>query len=115
MSSLSYTAVFALQVRKELRQLGRRLGSAVTPLLFFAVVVALFPLSTEPSPARLAAIASSVVWVAALLAAMLAQQTLFRGDFEDGSLQVMALSPVPLWFQVLAKQFCFTVSQHLAI
>lgn len=115
MSSLSYRSVFGLQLRKDLRQFGRRLGAAVTPLLFFAVVVALFPLSTEPSPARLAMIASSVVWVAALLAAMLAQQTLFRGDFEDGSLQVMALSPVPLWFQVLAKQMAHWIVSGLPL
>ncbi len=115
MKSLSYTAVFGNQLRKEWRQLGRKLGSAITPLLFFAVVVALFPLSTEPSPARLSAIASSVVWVAALLAAMLAQQTLFRGDFDDGSLQLMALSPMPLWFQVLAKQMAHWVVSGLPL
>ncbi len=104
MNELSYRRAFSLQLRKELTQLGRRYGSVLTPLLFFAVVVALFPLSTDPSPQRLATIASSAVWVAALLAAMLAQQTLFRGDFEDGSLQLMALSALPLWLQVIAKQ-----------
>ncbi len=104
MSKLSYRQAFTLQMKKELMQLGRRYGSVLTPLLFFAVVVALFPLSTDPSPSRLATLASAVVWVAALLAAMLAQQTLFRGDFEDGSLQLMALSALPLWLQVLAKQ-----------
>ncbi|MFK8029030.1 MAG: heme exporter protein CcmB [Gammaproteobacteria bacterium] len=104
MSQLSYGTIFFSQMRKELRQHGRRMGPAVTPLLFFAVVVSLFPLSTEPSPQRLAMIAGPVVWVAALLAAMLAQQTLFRGEFDDGSLQLMALSPAPLWLQILAKQ-----------
>lgn len=105
MTPVSSLGAVLSQIRKDLRQYGRRLGVIATPLMFFAVVVSLFPLSTQPSPERLAMLAGPVVWVAVLLAAMLSQQTLFRGDFDDGSLQLMALSPVPLWLQVMAKQF----------
>ncbi|NNF16672.1 MAG: heme exporter protein CcmB [Gammaproteobacteria bacterium] len=91
-------------MRKDLRQSGRRLAQTLTPLFFFSVVIALFPLAMTPDSEALAKIAGGVVWVAALLAALLSLQTLFRGDFEDGSLELMALSGVPMWFQVIAKQ-----------
>ncbi|MEM7083213.1 MAG: heme exporter protein CcmB [Pseudomonadota bacterium] len=115
MTSVSLSRVLRAQMLKEWRQLGRQFGATLTPLLFFAVVVALFPLSTQPSPERLATIAGPVVWVAALLSAMLALQTLFRSDYDDGSLQLMALSPTPLWLQVWAKQFAHWTTSGLPL
>lgn len=102
--SATFAHILRNQLRKDLKQHGRRLGAAVTPLFFFAVVVALFPLAMSPDPNWLTTIAAPVVWIAALLASMLSLQTLFRGDFDDGSLALMALSPVPLWWHVLARQ-----------
>ncbi len=100
----SYRSIFVGQVQKDLLQHGRKLGPALTPLLFFAVVVAMFPLAMSPDPRVLATIAGTVVWVAALLATLLSMQSLFRNDFEDGSLELMMLSEAPMWYQVLAKQ-----------
>jgi len=102
--TVSWSRTFLQQLTKDLRQFGRRLASAVTPILFFAVVITLFPLAMTPDINQLMAIAPSAVWIGALLATLLSLQTLFHRDFEDGSLTLMAMSAVPLWFQVLAKQ-----------
>jgi len=94
---------FGLTLGRELRLAMRRWGEAANPLVFFAVVTVLFPLALSPDQALLSRFAPGVLWVAALLAMLLAQESVFRSDFEDGSLERMALSPQPLWLLVLAK------------
>jgi len=74
----------------------------VKPLLFFAFVVALFPLGLGPNPDKLAEFAPGVLWIIALLASLLSSDMIFRGDFDDGSLEQLLLSPQPLYFSVLA-------------
>ncbi|WNL39702.1 heme exporter protein CcmB [Halomonas sp. PAMB 3232] len=81
----------------------RRRGEALNPLVFYALVITLFPIGISPDPKLLAEIAPGLLWVAALLAALLSLDTLFRGDFEDGSLAQLMLAPQPLWTQTLAK------------
>jgi heme exporter protein B len=73
------------------------------PLLFFVIVVTLFPMGISPETKILEAIAPGIIWVAALLAAMLSLDTLFRSDFEDGALEQILLSPHPAAVLVLAK------------
>lgn len=65
-------------------------------LLFYVIVVALFPLAVSPEPALLQALGPGVLWVAALLASLLSLPRLFAGDFADGSLEQIVLSPHPL-------------------
>ncbi len=65
-------------------------------LLFYVIVVALFPLGVGADPALLRAIGPGVLWVTALMTSMLALPRLFAGDFADGSLEQMAMSPYPL-------------------
>lgn len=72
-------------------------------VLFFVLTAALFPFGVGPEANQLAAIAPGVIWVTALLAVLLSLERLFLADYEDGSLELMALSPVPLEFTVLAK------------
>ena len=74
-----------------------------TPLMFFAVVVMLFPLAISPEPEQLAAIAPGVIWVLALLASLLSLEGLFKRDFSDGSLEQMVLSAEPLFLAVVGK------------
>ncbi len=81
----------------------RHRGEMANPLLFFIIVVSLFPLGVGPSPAVLATIAPGIIWVAALLSAMLALDGMFRSDFADGSLEQVVLSYHPLSVLVLAK------------
>lgn len=90
------------QLRRDFRLLWRRRGDAVQPLLFALMVVALFPLALGADSPLLARIAPGVLWVAVLLAGLLNLDALFRGDLEDGSLEQMMLSNVPLaWLVAL--------------
>ncbi|WVM89276.1 heme exporter protein CcmB [Halopseudomonas pachastrellae] len=80
-----------------------RPGDVLNPLVFFAMVITLFPLAVGPEPQMLQRMASGVIWVAALLATLLSLDGLFRSDFEDGSLEQWVLSPHPLTLLVLVK------------
>ncbi|SVD00220.1 uncharacterized protein METZ01_LOCUS353074, partial [marine metagenome] len=90
-------------IQRDLRIGFRRLSDLASPLMFFAIVITLFPLAISPEPAVLRQIGPGVLWVAALLATLLALNTLFRSDFEDGSLEQLGLSRHPLPLLVLGK------------
>ena len=90
---------------RDLRLLWRRRGDALQPALFALLVVVLFALALGAEPQALAKVAPAVVWVAVLLAGLLALDTLFRGDAEDGSLEQWMLAPVPLAWLVLVRTF----------
>ena len=81
----------------------RRRADVVTTLIFFAIVASLFPLGVGPETAMLRMMGPGVVWVAALLASMLALGRLFASDYADGTLEQLALAPQPLSMLVLAK------------
>lgn len=96
-------SVFWAIVGRDLRLgLGAQ-GAALTTLLFFVLAVSLFPLGVGPEPQLLGRIASGVIWVAALLAAQLSLDRLFQADLEDGTLDLLAQSPLPLSLVVAAK------------
>lgn len=84
--------VMMIVAARDLRLAGRRRVEAVLPVVFFVVAAALFPLGVGPELEMLRQIASGVVWVCALLAAMLSLNTLYVGDHADGSLEQMLLS-----------------------
>jgi heme exporter protein B len=94
----------ALFVR-DLRLLWRRRGDALQPALFALLVVTLFALALGNDRATLAKSAGAVLWLASLLAGLLALDTLFRGDAEDGSLEQWMLASVPLAWLVLVRTF----------
>ena len=71
--------------------------------MFFVLAVVLFPLGAGPEPGILSRIGAGIIWVSALLAAMLSMDRLFQSDFEDGSLELLVVSPAPLEIIVLAK------------
>ncbi|MFF7708300.1 heme exporter protein CcmB [Pseudomonas sp. NPDC007930] len=102
-------------LRREARLLCRRPGELLNPLVFFAIVVALFPLALGAQPQLLQSVAPGLVWVAALLAVLLSLDGLFRSDFEDGSLEQMALSPQPLALLMLAKVLVHWLFSGLAL
>jgi heme exporter protein B len=95
-------AARALVVR-DLTLLWRRRGDALQPALFALLVVVLFALALGAEPPALARAAPAVLWLSALLAGVLALDTLFRGDAEDGSLDQWLLAPVPLPWLVLVR------------
>ena len=91
------------QLERDLRLVWRRRGDALQPLLFALMVIALFPLSLGSESPMLARIAPGVLWVAILLAGLLTLDSLFRSDLEDGSLEQLLLSPVPLAWLVAMR------------
>lgn len=97
------TQGFSAIVRRDLLLAWKRPGDILNPLFFFAMVSTLFPLAVGPSAEQLALNGPGVVWVAALLAALLSLNTLFLSDFEDGSLDQILLSPQPLPLLALGK------------
>lgn len=101
-SSSLFVAVRCVFVRDVTVAL-RRSTDVVTPLVFFVIVVSLFPLGVGPEPNLLSTMAPGVIWVAALLAAMLSLSRLFANDYADGTLEQLALTPHPLTTLVLAK------------
>lgn len=105
MMVLGLTPVFAAVVRRDLTLALRRRSDVLTTLFFFVIVVSLFPLGVGAQSTVLRTIAPGVVWVAALLASMLALVRLFASDFDDGTLEQTALSPQPLVLLVAAKVF----------
>ncbi len=95
-------AFFAI-VFRDTRLFFRAGGGALLALAFFASVAVLVPLGTGPDLQLLGRIAGGVLWVAAALAALLALDRMFQSDFEDGSLDLIALGPLPLEGVALAK------------
>ena len=100
---MSLTQAFFAIIRRDLLLAFRRRAEMANPLFFFVLVVTLFPLAVGAEPNLLQAMAPGVIWVSALLAAMLSLDSLFRSDFDDGSLEQLILSPYPLSILVLGK------------
>ena len=90
---------------RDFRLLWRRRGDALQPALFALLVVTLFALGLGGERELLARSAAAVLWLAVLLAGLLALDTLFRGDAEDGSLEQWMLAPVPLGWLVAVRTF----------
>lgn len=96
-------AVFVGVVQRDLLLAMRRRADVLTTFFFFVIVVSLFPLGVGAQPNTLREIAPGVVWVAALLASMLALNRLFAADHADGTLEQLVLIPQPLSLLVLGK------------
>lgn len=96
-------ASFIALLRRDLTIAFRHSGELANPLLFFVIVLSLFPLSISPESSLLQTLAPGAIWVAALLATLLSLDALFRADFEDGTLEQMLVSAHPLSVLVLAK------------
>ncbi len=95
--------VFLSLLKRDLLLAVRNRGEMVNPLLFYFIVAMLFPLGVTSDPKTLATMAAGVLWIAALLATLLSLDNLFRSDFDDGSLELIMLSPYPSVVLVLAK------------
>lgn len=96
-------APFVTIVQRDLRIAIRRWSEAANPLLFFVIITTLFPLALSPSTEEMREVGAGVLWVSALLSSLLALEGLFRSDADDGSLEQLMLSPVPLGVTVIAK------------
>ena len=90
-------------IRRDLKLAFRQGMDSAMVVMFFVLAVVLFPFGVGPEANILERISSGVIWVAALLASMLSLERLFQIDYEDGSLELLSLSPIALEFIVLAK------------
>jgi heme exporter protein B len=95
--------VFFCILGRDVKLAMRRRTDVLTTLFFFVIVVSLFPLGVGTEQEVLRILGPGVVWVAALLASMLALERLFAADYEDGTLEQMLMAPQPLSVLVLAK------------
>lgn len=102
-TNLSIIGFFYAVLRRDLLVAFRHLSDVANSLLFFVIVITLFPLAVSPESKFLAQIAPGVLWVAALLATLLSLDMLFQADYQDGTLEQLLLSPQSLYFSILAK------------
>ncbi|MGQ7844928.1 heme exporter protein CcmB [Granulosicoccus sp. 3-233] len=107
--------VFLRVFKRDMKLAVRSAGQWLNPLLFFVIVVTLFPLGIGPGPNMLATIAPGVLWVSALLAMMLSLDALFANDFRDGTLEQMVLSGHPLTIMVMGKVLAHWVISGLPL
>jgi heme exporter protein B len=84
------------------------------PLLFFTMVIVLFPLGLGPAPDKLAIFAPGVLWITALLSNLLTSDAVFRSDFDDGSLEQLVLAPQPLFLSLGHAHRQFAVRHRCA-
>jgi len=96
---------FTAQVQRDLTIAFRSRSELINPLMFYAMGISMFPLGVGPGAERLAEIAPGVLWVLALLSTLLSLDSLFRRDFDDGTLEQLVLNVDPLFVGVLAKVF----------
>jgi len=115
MSSIGAVAAFRAVLERDLLIALRRRADVLTTFFFFVIVVSLFPLGIGPEPETLREIAPGIVWVSALLAAMLSLARMFSGDFADGTLEQLVLAPQPLTLLVLAKVAAHWLSTGLPL
>lgn len=104
-------------IRRDLTLATRQGGGAGTAIGFFVTVIVLLPLGLGPDQALLQRIAPGALWIALLLSVLLSAERIFQADYEDGSLDAMALGVVPLELVVLAKAMAhwLTTSLPLAV
>ncbi|CAE6730528.1 heme exporter protein CcmB [Candidatus Nitrotoga fabula] len=103
MNQLSLLGLISLVVRRDLVLAMRRRADVLTTLIFFVMVVSLFPLGVGPEMEMLRKMAPGLVWVSALLASMLSLGRMFSADYLDGTLEQMMLAPQSLAIVVLSK------------
>lgn len=85
---------YATLIRRDMRLVFRRGAGALTAVFFFVLAVALFPLAVGPEPEILRQVSGGIIWVAALLAALLTLEPLYMEDYVDGSLDLLSLTPL---------------------
>lgn len=117
MSTQRTTTIKAFQatLRRDLLIAYNRKNEVVNPFMFFLIVATLFPIGISPEPDRLSEIAAGVLWISTLLASLLAMDSLYRADYEDGSLEQLLLAPHSLYFMVLAKNLAHWLISGLPV
>lgn len=103
MKQSSLFQAFGAVIKRDLLLAYRHRAELINPLAFFVMVITLFPLALGAEITLLKRIAPAIIWVAALLASLMSIENLFRADYDDGSLELMVMTPHSLSVLVLAK------------
>ncbi len=90
-------------IRRELLRHWRNRQDLLNPIVFFLIVVTLFPLAVTPDGVLLAKISSGVVWISVLLSAMLSLQNMYSADYQDGTLELLLTQSGSVYYVVIAK------------
>src|SRR5690349_16366698 len=106
---------FASLVVRDMRLAVRAGGGALMGALFFLIVVTMMPFAIGPDLNLLARIGPAILWLGALLASLLALDRLFATDHEDGSLDLLMMSPLPLEVAVAAKAMAHWLTTALPL
>ncbi|OUV63227.1 MAG: heme exporter protein CcmB [Gammaproteobacteria bacterium TMED119] len=107
--------IFLAVLQRDLKLALRRRREVANPLVFFIIVVSLFPLGVSPDRELLSEIAPGVIWVTALLASLMSMDAIFRSDYDDGSLEQLLLLPGSKVLLVLAKVTAHWISIGLPL
>ena len=102
-------------LKRDLALAYRQRAELMQPMMFFLLVISLFPLGIGPNPDTLQKVGPGVIWVAAILASLLGMDRLFRDDYQDGSLEQLILSSTPLPLVALVKVFSHWLSSILPL
>lgn len=102
-------------IRRELRLLARQKADWLNPVLFFIIVLTLFPLGVGPEPNLLRQMAPGIVWIAALLSVLLAAERLFKDDYRNGVVEQLVAARQPVMAFVLAKTLTNWLSTGLPL
>jgi len=113
--AMALPQVMLAVLKREIALGMRQKGEVLTPLMFFMVVTSLFPLGVGAETNLLLRMAPGILWVSALLAAMLSLQRMFATDYADGSLEQMVLSSTPLGLLVLSKALAHFLTSGLPL
>lgn len=105
MSRVSSTAILKQLIARDLKVAMRQRSELLNPIIFLLVVITLFPLAVGPGADNLSRLAPGIIWVSALLSALLGLERMFRDDFRDGALEHMLLLPCATELAVLGKIF----------
>jgi heme exporter protein B len=97
-------------LKRDLALAYRQRAELLQPMMFFLLVISLFPLGIGPGPETLQKVGPGVIWVAAILASLLGMERLFRDDYQDGTLEQLILSTTPLPMVALIKVFAHWLS-----
>lgn len=97
------TNTFAITFKRDLKLLLRNSNDIIQALCFFVIIVFLFPLSLPAESKLLSTIGTGIIWVSAVLAVMMGLQSLFRSDYDDGTLEQLLISPRSLPLIILSK------------
>jgi heme exporter protein B len=96
-------SIFLALIKRDLTICWRNRSELLNPLVFFVIVISLFPLGVSPEPTTLSLIAPGILWVAALLVTLLSLDSLYRSDYDDGSLEQLLISGHSLVEVIQAK------------